>query len=86
VNRFLVSMPDSYIKDLDRQAKQESRSRSDIIRELVKDHFERRKQEKEVEKRREAARRDMDRIRALTKGSGFSGSDFIREWRYRDEK
>lgn len=86
MSRFLVSAPDDCMKILDQQAKQESRSRTDIVRELIKTHCESKRHEKEIEARRIKARRSMDRIRAKTVGSGFSGSDFIREWRYRDEK
>ncbi|MFH1736669.1 MAG: ribbon-helix-helix protein, CopG family [Actinomycetota bacterium] len=86
MNRILVQLPDTYTKALDTQAKRESRSRSDIVRELVRDHIRHIQEEKARQQRREAAFRDMDELRAKTKGSGFSGSDFIREWRYREAK
>ena len=37
--RFMVSMPDEILKKLDRQAKEEHRSRSELLREAVRQHL-----------------------------------------------
>jgi len=39
VARFMVSMPDEMIKKLDRRARQEQRSRSELLREAVRRHL-----------------------------------------------
>jgi len=37
--RFMVSMPDEMVKKLDRRARQEQRSRSELLREVVRRHL-----------------------------------------------
>jgi metal-responsive CopG/Arc/MetJ family transcriptional regulator len=86
MNRYAISIPDEYIEKLDKAAKNGSRSRSDLIREAIKQFTDELDHERETRERREAAWRDMDEIRAKTKTEGFNSTEFLREWRYRDAR
>lgn len=86
MNRYAISIPDEYIEKLDIAAKEGSRSRSDLIRLAIKEFTDNLDRERETRERREAAWRDMDEIRAKTKGSGFNSTEFLRQWRYRDAR
>jgi metal-responsive CopG/Arc/MetJ family transcriptional regulator len=86
MNRYAISIPDEYIEKLDRAAKEGSRSRSDMIREAIKQFTDELDRERATRERREAAWRDMDEIRAKTKTEGFDSTEFIRAWRYHDAK
>ena len=83
MTRFLVSMPDSFIEQLDEQAELESRSRSDIIRELVSDHFAKQRDQKEKARKRATAVREMDKLRRDTHDSEFDSTEYIKNWRNR---
>ncbi len=86
MSRIIVTVPDSYIENLDQEAKEEHKSRSELIREAIRHHIEEKRVWEERKKRRERAFREMDRIRATTKGSDFDSTDFIRRWRHRLDK
>jgi metal-responsive CopG/Arc/MetJ family transcriptional regulator len=86
MSRIILSLPESYVAALDNQAKEESRSRTDIIRELVRGHIEAAEERRQLTKQRSDASRMMDKIRANTAGSDYSASEFVRAWRYRFEE
>ncbi len=77
MSRIVLTMPDAYISELDQTAKEESRSRSEIIREYIRAGIEERKNEKELKARRKQAGKIMDEIRESTKGHWHGDSTEI---------
>jgi metal-responsive CopG/Arc/MetJ family transcriptional regulator len=82
MNRFLISLPDNYLEELDRAARDESRSRSDMVREAIVVMLEERRQDAARLARREAAFRDMDKLRKETGHSREDSTEIIRRFRY----
>lgn len=83
MSRIIVTIPDKLIKGLDQEAKKEQRSRSELVREFIRAGLQNRREEAAFRARQTEAFRTMDELRAKTVGSGFSGSEFIKQWRYR---
>ena len=89
MNRFLVSLPDEYLAELDRTAKENSRSRNDLVREAIVVMLDEKRHLKERLERREAAWRDIDHIRATIgrrKPGDLDSTDLLRRFRHGDEQ
>lgn len=77
MSRIVLTIPDTYIEELNQTAKEEARSRSEIIREYVRAGMEARKRDKEFRKRQDQAFKTMDEIRESTKGKPHVNSTEI---------
>ncbi len=75
--RVLITMPDNILNDLDEEAKLDSRSRSELVREAVRAFIETRRNEREFKKRQDQAFKTMDEIRESTKGKPHVNSTEI---------
>ena len=81
MTRMIVSVPKEFLDKIDEAAAAEHRSRSELVREALREYLEANPAVKS-NKRIEAAR-IMDRAREKTKGGNVSGSEIVRSWRYR---
>lgn len=77
MSRIILTMPDRYIEELDQTSKEESRSRSEIIREYIRAGMEARKKDKEFREHQDRAFKSMDEIRESTKGHWHGDSTEI---------
>jgi len=81
MNRVIVSLPEEYLEKIDEVAATEHRSRSELIREALREYLTSHAQD-ETEKRLEAAR-IMDEARKKSGSGKVSGAEIISRWRYR---
>ena len=81
MNRVIVSLPEEYLKKINEVAATEHRSRSELIREALREYLTSHAPN-ETEKRMEAVR-IMDEARKKSAGGKVSGAEIISRWRYR---
>lgn len=82
MHRVMITLPQDFLDEMDRLARREHRSRSELIREAVR-HYMARADEK-AENRQEAIRRALRvqaEARKRTSNVSFDSTEFIREWR-----
>lgn len=83
MSRIIITIPDPLLKEVDQEAKQEHRSRAELVRDALRVYLARRKVEEQEEARRRRAAKLMDELRKETIGRGVKASEVIKQWRYR---
>lgn len=83
MSRIIITIPDPLLKEIDREAKQDHRSRAELVRDALRAYLARKQAEDEEEARRRRAAKLMDELRKETVGKGIKTSEFIKKWRYR---
>lgn len=83
MSRIIITIPDPLLKEVDREAKQDHRSRAELVRDALRAFVVERQAERERKARAAEAVRIMAEVRRLSAGKGISGADLIKKWRYR---
>lgn len=83
MSRIIITVPDPLLKEIDREAKQDHRSRAELVRDALRVYLAQRREEQERKARAIEAVRLIDEARRLSAGKGISGADIIKKWRYR---
>ena len=83
VTKVMVSFPEEFLAQIDRVAREENRSRSELLREAVRLYMERRagKQRPGDDPRVQHAVAVQDALARLTPGTGQDSAEDIRRWR-----
>ncbi|TCJ15712.1 ribbon-helix-helix protein, CopG family [Rubrobacter taiwanensis] len=83
--RFVVTIPDEFLKEVDARAKAEHRSRSELVREALRNYLRSGERKEDISNRPDFKRavRFQDEMRRRHEGSGYSGSAVVREMRDR---
>ncbi len=83
--RFVVTVPDDFLKEIDARAKAEHRSRSELAREALRAYLRSGVRKGGISDRPEVKRalRIQEETRRLLEGSGYSGSEAVRKMRDR---
>lgn len=83
MSRIIITVPDPLLKEIDREAKQDHRSRAELVRDALRIYLDRKRAEEEEEAKRRRAAKLMDELRKETIGKGVKASEVIKKWRYR---
>ena len=83
--RFVVTVPDDFLKEVDARAKAEHRSRSELVREALRAYLRSGVHKGDISDRPEVKRaiQLQDDTRRRLEGSGYSGSEAVRQMRDR---
>ena len=83
--RFVVTIPDDFLKEVDARAKAEHRSRSELVREALRGYLRSGGRMGDISDRPEfkKAIQLQDEMRRRLEGSGYSGSEAVRKMRDR---
>jgi hypothetical protein len=83
--RFVVTIPDDFLEEVDARAKAEHRSRSELVREALRSYLRSGGRRGDISDRPEfkKAIQFQDEMRRRHEGSGYSGSEAVREMRDR---
>lgn len=83
--RFVVTIPDDFLAEVDARAKTEHRSRSELVREALRSYLRSGGRKGDISDRPEVKRalRIQEETRRLLEGSGYSGSEAVRKLRDR---
>jgi metal-responsive CopG/Arc/MetJ family transcriptional regulator len=81
--RIIITIPDPLLKEIDREAKQDHRSRAELVRDALRGYVAQRREEQERKARAIEAVQLIDEARRKSAGKGISGADIIKKWRYR---
>jgi metal-responsive CopG/Arc/MetJ family transcriptional regulator len=83
--RFVVTIPDDFLEEVDARAKAEHRNRSELVREALRRYLRSAGTRGDISDRPEVQRalRIQDETRRALEGSGYSGSDAVRKMRDR---
>ena len=83
--RFVVTVPEDFLEEVDERAKSEHRSRSELVREALRSYLRSGGRTEDISDRPEfkKAVRFQDEMRRRHEGSGYSGSAVVREMRDR---
>lgn len=83
--RFVVTIPDEFLEEVDARAKAEHRSRSELVREALRSYLRSGGRGGDISDRPEVRRaiQFQDEMRRRHEGSGYSGSAVVREMRDR---
>lgn len=83
--RFVVTIPDEFLEEVDARAEAEHRSRSELVREALRSYLHSGGRTEDISNRPEFKRaiQLQDEIRRRHEGSGYSGSAVVREMRDR---
>lgn len=83
--RFVVTVPEEFLEEVDARAEAEHRSRSELVREALRSYLRSGTRKGDISDRPEVKRaiRLQDEIRRRHEGSGYSGSAAVREMRDR---
>lgn len=85
--RVIITLPEGFLKEIDRKAKEEHRSRSEFVREALRTYLA----EQEIlpgssrikTPKVQKAIKIMEEARQISQKSKIKGSEIIRRWRYR---
>lgn len=83
MSRIIITIPDPLLKEIDREAKQDHRSRAELVRDALRVYLDRKRAEEEEQAKRRRAAELMDELRKETIGKGIKASEVIKKWRYR---
>lgn len=85
MTRFVVTVPENFLEEVDARAKVEHRSRSELVREALRSYLRSGTRRGDISDRPEVKRalRIQEETRQLLEGSGYSGSDAVRKMRDR---
>jgi len=83
--RFVVTVPEEFLEEVDARAKAEHRSRSELVREALRSYLRCGGRREDISDRPEfkKAIQFQDEMRRRHEGSGYSGSEAVREMRDR---
>ena len=83
--RFVVTVPEDFLREVDARAKAEHRSRSELVREALRGYLRSGGRTEDISNRPEfkKAVQFQDEMRRRHEGSGYSGSAVVREMRDR---
>ncbi len=83
--RFVVTVPEDFLEEVDARAKAEHRSRSELVREALRGYLHSGGRREDISNRPEfkKAIQFQDEMRRRHEGSGYSGSAVVREMRDR---
>ncbi len=83
--RFVVTIPDDFLEEVDARAKAEHRSRSELVREALRAYLRSGGRRGDISDRLEVKRaiQLQDEMRHRLEGSGYSGSEAVRKMRDR---
>lgn len=83
--RFVVTVPEDFLAEIDARAKAEHRSRSELVREALRGYLRSGERRGDISDRPEVKRaiQLQDEMRRRLEGSGYSGSAAVREMRDR---
>jgi len=83
--RFVVTVSDEFLKEIDARAEAEHRSRSELVREALRGYLRSGGRTEDISNRPEfkKAIQFQDEMRRRHEGSGYSGSAVVREMRDR---
>jgi metal-responsive CopG/Arc/MetJ family transcriptional regulator len=85
VARFVVTIPDDFLEEVDARAKAEHRSRSELVREALRSYLRSGGGREDISDRPgfKRAIQFQDEMRRRHEGSGYNGSAVVREMRDR---
>lgn len=83
--RFVVTIPEDFLEEVDARAEAEHRSRSELVREALRGYLRSGGRKGDISDRPEfkKAIQFQDEMRRRHEGSGYSGSAVVREMRDR---
>lgn len=83
--RFVVTIPDEFLEEVDARAEAEHRSRSELVREALRGYLRSGGRKGDISDRPEVKRaiQLQDEMRRRLEGSGYSGSETVRKMRDR---
>lgn len=82
--KVILTVPDEFLKEIDREAKIEHRSRSELIREALREYLSSSTGVEYGKKQKiKQAVQQMDEARKRSRGNKVKGSEIIHQWRYR---
>lgn len=83
--RFVVTIPEDFLQEVDVRAKAEHRSRSELVREALRGYLRSGERREDISERAEfkKAIQLQDEMRRRLEGSGYSGSEAVRKMRDR---
>ena len=83
--RFVVTIPDEFLEEVDARAEAEHRSRSELVREALRGYLRSGGRRGDISDRPEfkKAIQFQDEMRRRHQGSGYSGSEAVRKMRDR---
>ena len=83
--RFVVTVPEEFLEEVDARAKAEHRSRSELVREALRGYLRSGGRRGDISDRPEfkKAIQLQDEMRRRLEGSGYSGSEAVRKMRDR---
>ena len=83
--RFVVTIPDEFLEEVDARAKAEHRSRSELVREALRSYLRSGGRRGDISDRRAVKRaiQIQDEMRQRLEGTGYSGSEAVRKMRDR---
>ena len=83
--RFVVTIPDEFLDEVDARAQAEHRSRSELVREALRGYLRSGGRRGDISDRPEfkKAIQLQDEMRRRLEGSGYSGSEAVRKMRDR---
>jgi Arc/MetJ-type ribon-helix-helix transcriptional regulator len=83
--RFVVTIPEDFLEEIDARAKAEHRSRSELVREALRSYLRSGGRRGDISDRPEVKRaiQIQDETRRLLEGTGYSGSEAVRKMRDR---
>ena len=81
--KIILTLQDEFLYAVDAEAKAEHRSRSELIREALREYLADRGRPASTSLRAAEAAGKLAEARKHTVGKGVKGSELIRQWRYR---
>lgn len=83
--RFVVTIPDDFLEEVDARAQAEHRNRSELVREALRSYLRSGTRKGDISNRPEVRRaiQLQDDLRRRHEGSGYSGSEAVRQMRDR---
>ena len=83
--RFVVTIPDDFLEEVDARAQAEHRNRSELVREALRSYLRSGTRKGDISNRPEVRRaiQIQDDLLRRHEGSGYSGSEAVRQMRDR---
>ena len=85
MSRFVVTVPEEFLREVDARAKAEHRNRSELVREALRRYLRSGGRRGDISDRPEVKRalQIQEETRRALEGSGYSGSEAVRRMRDR---
>jgi CopG family transcriptional regulator / antitoxin EndoAI len=85
MTRFVVTVPEEFLREVDARAKAEHRNRSELVREALRSYLSSGGRRGDISDRPEVKRalQIQEETRRALEGSGYSGSEAVRRMRER---